>query len=294
MRPATDGERRQTPQAAGCPGNGGDSSVANAAPYGTAGFTLLEVLIAVAILSLSLTSLISSQMASIRSTAYARELSVVVFLAEAKLIDIEFELKQDGGWGDNDKTFEGDFSEEGHPDVTYICVADLIEMPDYQQLVAAADAADTDGGLGGVGGSGVQDAGDAAFDTIGMVWPIIKEAIEQSIRKSWCTVRWSGIGENRRTQSDEALCNEDENRCLTIMTFWTDPTKLLALPAAGGEVDESDDTEDPGDGGGADGGDGGRGGGGGGGGGGRGGGGGGRGNTNPNLDPFGGGRGGVK
>jgi prepilin-type N-terminal cleavage/methylation domain-containing protein len=222
---------------------------------GGAGFTLLEVLIAVAILSLSLTSLVSSQVASLRSTAQARDLSSVVFLAESKLIDVEFELKKDGGWGDADKTFSGDFSDEGWPDVTYICVADLIEMPDYQQLVEAKDSADTDGagGLGGVGGSGVQDAGEQAFDTIGMVWPIVKEAIEQSIRKSWCTVRWSDSGISRRTQGDDALCNEDEERCLTIMTFWTDPTKLMALPSAGGEASEDDDTVDgPDDGGGGD------------------------------------------
>ena len=80
MPPATDGERREAQQAAGSPRKRGDSSVVGVAPYGAAGFTLLEVLIAVAILSLSLTSLISSQMASIRSTAYARELSVVVLL----------------------------------------------------------------------------------------------------------------------------------------------------------------------------------------------------------------------
>jgi Tfp pilus assembly protein PilV len=214
----------------------------------------LEVLVAVAILALSLTSLISSQIASIRATAQARDLSTVVFLAEAKLIDVEYELIEEGGWGDADQTFTGDFSDEGWPSVTYICVADLIEMPDYNQLVAAEGAADTDG-FGGVGGTNMQDAGDAAFDTIGMVWPMIKEAIEQSIRKSWCTVRWeSDIGGKRRTQGDEQFCGEDENNCLTLMTFWTDPTKLMQLPSAGGEAGEDDEGEDDDGGGGGDGG----------------------------------------
>lgn len=259
---------------------------------GAAGFTLLEVLIAVAILSISLTSLVSSQMASLRNTAYARQLSAMVFLAESQLIEIEFELKQDG-WGSDDKTFDGDFSEEGWPGVTYYCVADMIEMPEYQQLLEAKSAADTDG-FGNVGGYDVQDAGDQAFSTIGMVWPIIKEAIEQSIRKSWCTVRWSEEGggrKKRRTMGDADFCGEDEDSCLTVMTYWTDSSKLMQLPSAGGEADETDDVDD---GGGEDGGT--PGGGGGGGRGGGGGGGGGRGGgMNPNIPqiPQAGGRGGM-
>src|SRR5690606_37718888 len=97
---------------------------------GGGGFTLLEVLLAVAILAISLTSLLSSQMAALRATRYARGVSVAAFLAESKLIDIEWELRKDG-WGDNDKEFEGDFSEEGWPDARYTCLVDMIELPDY-------------------------------------------------------------------------------------------------------------------------------------------------------------------
>ncbi|MEM9457657.1 MAG: type II secretion system protein [Myxococcota bacterium] len=199
-----------------------------------AGFTLLEVLVAVAILSITLASLLSSQMASMRATAHARQLSSVAFLAEGQLVEIEWTLKQDG-WGQDDQVFEGDFAEEGWPDVEYLCIVDLIEMPDYNELVAAKDAADTDGD-----DDFIQDAGEQAFGMLGMVWPIISEAIEQSIRKSWCTVRWARDG-NRKKLSDEWLCGDDEIDCLTIATFWTDPEKLKQLPAlGGGEVTEDD------------------------------------------------------
>ena len=220
------------------------------------GFTLLEVLIAVAILSISLTSLVSSQMASLRNTDYARQLSAMVYLAESQLIDIEFELKQEGGWGTDDRTFDGDFSEEGWPGVTYYCVADMIEMPEFQQMLEAKNAADTDG-FGNVGGYDMQDTGDQAFGMVGMVWPIIKEANEQSIRKSWCTVRWADTGgtkssRKKTTGGDPQFCGEDEQNCLTIMTFWTDSTQLTQLPSAGGEATEDDDVDDGGeDGGGA-------------------------------------------
>lgn len=265
-----------------------------------AGFTLLEVLIAVAILSISLTSLVSSQMASLRNTDYARQLSSMVFLAESQLVEIEFELAQEGGWGTDDRTFEGDFSEEGWPDVTYVCIADMIEMPEYQQLLEAKDAADTDG-FGEIGGYDMQDAGDQAFSMVGMVWPIIKEAIEMSIRKSSCTVRWPDPGGSRRKTklTDEQFCGEDEQNCITLMTFWTDSSQLQQLSAlGGGEASDEDDVD-----GGGDDGDGGSKGGGPGGGGGRGGGGGGRGGAggggggsrNPNIPqiPQAGGGGGM-
>jgi hypothetical protein len=185
------------------------------------------VLVAVAILAISLTSLLSSQMDALRATRYAQTITAVAFLAESKLVDIEFELKQDG-WGDADKEFDGDFAEEGWPDVTYTCLVDMIEMPEYTQLQAAADAADTEGGLGGIGGSGVQDAGEQAFDTLGMVWPIVKAAIENSIRKATCTVYWR----------DGKIEHDFE-----VATFWTDASKLASLPQAGGEAGEEDDTE---------------------------------------------------
>lgn len=193
---------------------------------GTRGFTLLEVLIAVAILSISLTSLLSSQMQAMRATRYAQGVTTAAFLAEQQLLEIEWEMKQDG-WGDNDKEFEGDFSEEGWPDITYTCLADMIELPDYTALQAAAEAADTDGaGGGGVGTVDVQDAGEQAFDTLGMVWPMVKAAIEQSIRKASCKVVWM----------DGNVEHDFE-----VMTFWTDPTQLTQLPQLGGEAGEGDD-----------------------------------------------------
>lgn len=265
---------------------------------GAQGFTLLEVLVAVAILSISLTSLLQSQVASLRATEEARMLSTVSFLAEYQLIDIEWQLKVEAGaaaqagtgddtvggpgisgWGSDDRTFDGDFADQGWPNVTYECVVDLIEMPDYTALAAAADAAGSDDGIGGYD---VQDAGEQTFDTLGMVWPIVKEAIENSIRKSWCTVRWNRDPE-KKPKFNGSLCSDEEvtlGTCLSVATFWTNPSALTQLPSLGGETTEEDDTrDDDGSGGNGAGGGGGRGGGNGGGGGGK---------INPAIQPVGG------
>ena len=209
------------------------------------GFTLLEVLVAVAILAISLTSLLTSQMNALRATRYAQQVTAAAFLADYQLIEIEWKIKQEeNGWGDNDKEYEGDFSEQGWPDITYKCLVDMIEMPDYTALQAAAE--DTDG----MGNDlvEVQDTGEQAFDALGMVWPMVKSAIEQSIRKASCTVYWTD-GPDRPPHEFE------------VMTFWTDTTKLDQIQQAGGEVGEEDDTNDPDAGGGAGGGAGGPGGG---------------------------------
>lgn len=202
--------------------------------YGMPGFTLLEVLVAVAILSISLTSLLTSQMNALRATRYAQSITAMAFLAESKLVDIEWQIKEEeDGWGDNDKEFEGDFSEEGWPDVTYKCVADMIEMPDYSALQRSADAADN--AETQESGIDTQDVGEQAFDSLAMVWPIVKEAIERAIRKAHCTVYWK-----------DGKIEQD----FRVDTFWTDPSALAQLPALGGEEGEEGDTEDGDDGGG--------------------------------------------
>jgi hypothetical protein len=69
-----------------------------------------------------------------------------------------------------------------------------------------------------------------------MVWPMVKQAIERSIRKVKCTVFWK----------DGSVNNE-----YSIYTFWADPEKLKTLPGLGGEAKEGDDDE-PKEGGGGD------------------------------------------
>ncbi len=182
------------------------------------GFTLLEVLVAMGILAMSLTSLLTSQMQSIRSARYAQIASVAPFLAESKLIDLEWEARQDG-WSNADQTFEGSFDEEGWPDVRYTCLVDFIELPEYSELAQAVAEAEneTDGNVG----SNVQDAGEQAFGVLGMVWPIVKSAIENAIRKASCTV----------TVPDGKVEHE-----FVVSTFWVDTTKLDQIPQLGGEA----------------------------------------------------------
>ena len=187
------------------------------------GFTLLEVLIAVAILAVSLSSLMGSQLNSMAATSYAREITAAALLAEHQIIELEFKHRKEG-WVSSDVEYDGDFAEQGYPDMDYLCTVHFIEMPEYNQLLAAKEGADE---AAGEAGDNVMDTGDQAFGALGMVWPMIKSAIENSIRKVECKLTW------KHGTIDEEF---------TIQTFWTDPAGLTqGLPGAGGEFTDEDD-----------------------------------------------------
>jgi type II secretion system protein I len=193
------------------------------------GFTLLEVLIAVAILAISLSSLMGSQLNSMAATRYARDISAAALLAEYQIVELEFEHRKEG-WVNSDVEYEGDFGDQGYDNMDWVCTVHFIELPEYNQLIEAKEGADE---AAGQDGDNVMDAGDQAFGALGMVWPIVKTAIENSIRKVDCTVSWTN-----GTIAEE----------FQVQTFWTDPNALQQLPGAGGEFSDADDdsgTEDP-------------------------------------------------
>lgn len=189
---------------------------------GAAGFTLLEVLIAVAILAISMSSLMGSQINAMAATRYARDITAIALLAENQLIELEFRHRKEG-WTNSDVEVDGDFSEHGYDHVDWQCTIHFIELPEYNQLLEAKEGADD---ISGAGDDNIMDTGDQAFAGLGLVWGLIKSAIENSIRKVDCTLTWQ---QGNIPQE------------FTIQTFWTDPAGLQQLPEAGGEFTDEDD-----------------------------------------------------
>lgn len=193
-----------------------------------AGFTLLEVLIAVAILAIMLTSLIGSQLNSIVATRYARDISIAALLAEWQIVELETQQRKTG-FVNSDVELEGDFAEQGWEQFEWACTVHFIELPEYNQLIGAKEDADE---AQGKDDDNMIDTGDQMFGALGMVWPIVKNAIESSIRKVTCTVTWK-------------TGNIDYE--YDVQTFWTDPAGMTALPGAGGEFTDADDPSSEGD-----------------------------------------------
>lgn len=83
-----------------------------------AGFTLIEVVIALAILALGLGVLLHAEAAALSAAGRTRGLTLATLLTRSKMIDVEQRLF-DEGFTMGDVEDEGDFGEEGHPEIKW-------------------------------------------------------------------------------------------------------------------------------------------------------------------------------
>lgn len=115
------------------------------------GFTLLEVMIGLAVLGLGLTVLIKSAAGNIFSSQQAHMMGVVTDLARGKMYDLEEKLVKDGFTDTEQHEEDQTFSDEGWPSIHYSYKIELVELPGWEQLQALVQ-----------GGSGSGSAGSAS------------------------------------------------------------------------------------------------------------------------------------
>jgi general secretion pathway protein I len=103
------------------------------------GFTLLEVMLALALLGLALTVLIKSAAGSIFGAEESHMMGVATDLARSKMYDIEEKLLKEG-FSDTDQSqtdFKA-FEEEGWPNVFYKYDVIQVQFPNWDELQAMA------------------------------------------------------------------------------------------------------------------------------------------------------------
>ncbi|MFH0902634.1 MAG: prepilin-type N-terminal cleavage/methylation domain-containing protein [Pseudomonadota bacterium] len=186
----------------------------------TSGFTLLEVMLALAILLGGLVMLVTTTHDNIRATNRAKYLTVATNLARTRMLDIEEELLHNG-FQETDETMEGDFSEEGYRKLDWSAVIEKVELPDPGKLQAAfsdepnsgsgsSNGEDGSGaGLASILGDNQSSASGAAL--ILSQFTVVKEILENAIRKVTLTIRWK-MG---RTEDS-----------LTVVCYFTDPKAI--------------------------------------------------------------------
>jgi general secretion pathway protein I len=183
----------------------------------TAGFTLLEVMIALGILAVALMAIGDLNGGAIRMHAYSKRLTIAVQLARGKMLDVQQMLKKDG-LSDYSKEYHGDFEEEGWPEFKWR--AQVIK-PDFSvdpttamnklsgglgidpaaqggilgQLGGAAGATGATGGSsplpGGAGGAaGAGGLGGPMAGLMDGQLKAISETIKSSVRELKLTVSW--------------------------------------------------------------------------------------------------------
>ncbi|HJL18980.1 MAG TPA: prepilin-type N-terminal cleavage/methylation domain-containing protein [Sandaracinaceae bacterium LLY-WYZ-13_1] len=172
-------------------------------------FTLLEVMVAVAILGIALTAIFSSEAGAIRAGARARHMTTATLLARCKMGEVEEQLMREGfpavGMDGTDECCEGG-EQEG-----FSCdwAVERIELPDQMGGMGeegggdplglggdhAADSASTEdlsAALGGAAGGDVLGAYAVQY-----AWPVLRPGIEEQVRRVLVTVTWHEGEEER-------------------------------------------------------------------------------------------------
>ena len=105
---------------------------------GPSGFTLLEVMVGLALLGFALVVLMRSTAGNIRAAEQSHMLGVATDLARAKMYDIEESLMKDGFSDTEVDDCNKDFSEEGWPNIHYCSKVIPVDMPNFEDLQAMA------------------------------------------------------------------------------------------------------------------------------------------------------------
>ena len=179
-----------------------------------AGFTLLEIMVALAILGLTLGVMLEVVTNNVRATNHARLTTSATFLARQKMVDVEDDVLYDG-FLDNDQIDNGTFKDAGFPQFRWDTVIERVELPtDLAQQTQ--DAANTkaqnskdpmsmmSGAMGGLMG--------------GFIDPI-RIGLQESVRRVTVRVSW-----------DEPA---RQNQTVEVVQYLTDPSKLQGLNAKG-------------------------------------------------------------
>jgi prepilin-type N-terminal cleavage/methylation domain-containing protein len=196
------------------------------------GFTLLEVMIGLALLGFALVVLLKSAAGSIYGAQSAQMMGVATDLARAKMNDIEETLLKDGfnetDLSDADEKCDDwkPFEEEGWPNISWCAKVVQVELPSWQDIQdltkarsavgsgsAGSGSAGSDGetsggfedsalgGLMGMLGGGLGAGGDSTnIESLtggGLVqqyYTMFQEVLKDSVRKVSLEVRWEVLG----------------------------------------------------------------------------------------------------
>jgi general secretion pathway protein I len=192
------------------------------------GFTLLEVMLGLALLGLGLTVLIKSAAGDIFNAQQAHMMGIVTDLARGKMYDIEEKLLHDGFSDTEQHEDDQSFSEEGWPAIHYSYKVELVELPGFEQLQAivagagsgagsarssAGSGDDATGGFensmlggmlsqfGGLGGGGGKGSADVNASIGGAFvqsqYTMFQQILKVTIRKVTLTLNYQVMGSDR-------------------------------------------------------------------------------------------------
>jgi prepilin-type N-terminal cleavage/methylation domain-containing protein len=180
-----------------------------------AGFTLLEVMIAVAILSMTLVVLLEMVTNNMRATRHARLMTTATFLARGKMVDVEDSILENG-FSSGSEAAEGTFKDKDFADFRWDSAIDAIELPadvlqkqkdeahDKNQDSTGNPMSMLSGFIGGMMGSFIEP---------------IRLGLQESVRRVTVRVMWDETGR--------------PNQTIEVVQYLTDPSRLDAAMGGG-------------------------------------------------------------
>ncbi|MBT8494705.1 MAG: type II secretion system GspH family protein [Deltaproteobacteria bacterium] len=233
------------------------------------GFTLVEVMVSLAILAVALVVLISVTAADVREAQRAQLLNVASMLARGKIYDLEEELMREG-FQPNDQQLDGNFGDEGWEQFTWRADIRVVELPNLTNVAGdSAEGGEADpsasnplaGMLSSFGlGGDIGGAESAGAGLIASQFQTIQQVLKESMRKITLRVEWVGFGPDNCTRSrrqrirecmekkggcDDDDLNRDSIRCeeLVVDYYITEPAAISRVmggaAAAGGSAGSS-------------------------------------------------------
>jgi prepilin-type N-terminal cleavage/methylation domain-containing protein len=170
------------------------------------GFSLLEVMISIAILAIALVTLTRTVTGDVRATQHARMMTAATFLARTKISSLEQNILE-VGFSEMEGEDQGDFTEEGFPRFKWYAAVERVKLPASatQQVEQTAQKKTQSTNpmeiLAGFMGS---------FAT--MLMEPIRVGLEESVRRLTIKVKWNEPGR--------------PEQIFEIVNFLTDPSKL--------------------------------------------------------------------
>jgi prepilin-type N-terminal cleavage/methylation domain-containing protein len=173
------------------------------------GFSLLEVMVSIAILAMALVVLARIVTSNVRATHHSRMMTAATFLARSKIAGLEQAIL-DYGFSEMDGEDKGDFTEEGYPHFRWYAAIQRVELPtDGAQKVQQAA---TQQKMGVTGMNPMQMLTGFMGGFMTTLMEPIRVGIQESVRRLTVKVMWNEMG--RPDQSFE------------VVAFLTDPSKL--------------------------------------------------------------------
>jgi prepilin-type N-terminal cleavage/methylation domain-containing protein len=187
------------------------------------GFTLLEMMIAMAILSGALTWLVLGMSRNIQAENHAKLMSTAIFLARAQMVELEDQLYEKG-FSEFDTNPECKLDTKDFARFGCKILVEKVELPSADQiqtvLTKAQEAKTTLGGVDDkkpqpstppLGSSASNNPLTAGAGALASQFGIIKDVLEQGIRRVTVTILWK---EGRA------------DRNVDLVTYYTDVRKV--------------------------------------------------------------------